>query len=373
MKFLGMCYTGFFKGRLDNLPIKDLDLYLMNYFPLEKQNLENDFSKAKITYSFPKGNVNVLYKILHGIKFTFDFFRLARKYDAFLFVTPAYFHFLTYLFANLFGKKTVTIVADAYYEMTKDPSFDNLWLYAFRRLFFWAYWIQEYVSIKNSSAVFVNSVYLYNKYKKWNENTHYVPNGTDVKSIIAAKPKPYTNTDYILYIGTFSPFRGMDLLINAFKDLKKSYEKPIKLVIMGKRNPKIEAMADDPDVIIADHQPLDKVFSYTKAAKIGVISNYNTLTSQTISSIKGFIYMAALVPQLVTDSGDHAYWTRKYNTGIVVKDNAASIRDGLFKLLTDKRAYQLYKMNCKKYRSLVDYSEVKKPLFSYLKKLDAKG
>ena len=61
--------------------------------------------------------------------------------------------------------------------------------------------------------------------------------------------------------------------------------------------------------------------------------NRNTIFSRTISSIKVFEYIAAEVPQICTDSGEHADWVKKLNVGIVVKDNINDLAAGDIKAI----------------------------------------
>ena len=372
-KILGICYTNNI-SRFDTLPY-DLDIFTLNK-ELDKFPVYKNYSKNKFFYTFKNAKLNLFTKLLHGVNLFFKIIRLvlSEKYDCFIFITPPYFHFLLYPILRFFKKNTVTIVADAYYHITKDKSFDNYLLYVLRRILFPIYFMQEYLSIRFSSAVFTNSFFLYEVHKKWNKNTFYTPNGADVKTIVASDIKKYCKCDYIIYIGSFSPFRGVELLIEAFKLLKISYKKPIKLVLMGNYGEQEKFLRNlaknEKDIIFAGFVPIPEMYSYVKAAKIGVIPNYNTITSQTISSNKGFIYIAAEIPQVVTDSGDHAHWTNKLKTGLITKPIIEDISSNMMKLLTDKRVYNELRKNCINKRQLVDYPTVKIPLINYLNELN---
>ncbi|MBI2564758.1 glycosyltransferase [Candidatus Woesearchaeota archaeon] len=370
MKILGVCYTANI-SRLDVLPV-EMDIFCIKK-KLDGIPLYKHYSKTKFFHTFKNIKLNVFTKLLHGLNVTFNMLKLVKQYDYFIFVTPPYFHFLSNLIITFLGKRSIALVADAYYHITKDKSFDTYWLYALRKVFSPLYLLQEYVAVKYSSAVFTNSFFVYNTHKRWNANTYYTPNGADVKTINKTKSKKYVDTDYIIYIGSFSPFRGLDILIEAFKILKTYYKKPLKLVIIGKYEPYKNSLkkliSEEKDIMLESYVKIPELYSYVKSAKIGIIPNHDTITSRTISSNKGFIYIGAEVPQIVTDSGDHSYWTKKLKTGLVVSPNPEDMAKAMFSLLINTQLYNNLRKNCKLNKHLVDYLEVKKPLINYLKKI----
>lgn len=372
MKILGICYVNNI-SRFDVLP-HQIDIFSINKKIDNKVLFYKNYSNTTFYYTFKNARLNVFTKFIHGLMITARMLSLVKKYDCFIFITPPYFHFLAYFITYIYRRKTINIVADAYYHITKDKNFDNYFLYIIRRILSPIYLLIEYISTKYSSAVFTNSFFLYQIHKKWNKNTKYSSNGADIKTITQSKRINYCKEDYIIYIGSFSPFRGMNLLIEAFKLLKEQYKKPLKLIIMGKygsQEKQIKSLiGNNQDIILPGFFPIPKLYSYVKGAKIGVITNYDTITSRTISSNKGFIYIGADVPQIVTDSGDHSYWTKKLNTGLIVKPSPQAICDGLLKLINNTKLHEKFKNNCKLKKKFVDYDFVKLYLINYMKHLN---
>jgi glycosyltransferase involved in cell wall biosynthesis len=177
-------------------------------------------------------------------------------------------------------------------------------------------------------------------------------------------------------MGGFLKWRGIDLLVKAFETIRKNYD--MKLLLAGgneeelKYYPELKFLKLK-DVVYLGNLPHEEAISYLKGAKIAVLPNRNTIFSRTISSIKVFEYIAAEIPQVCTDSGEHADWVRKLNVGIVVKDTAQDIARGITKLLENKELYNLLKENCKKRKKEIDYRILRKPWVRYLEKLKMVG
>ena len=119
------------------------------------------------------------------------------------------------------------------------------------------------------------------------------------------------------------------------------------------------------DIVFTGFIEHTEAMGYIKGADIAVMPSRNTVSSQTISSIKCFEYVACEVPHIVTDSGEHAYWTKKYDTGLVVKDSAEEISKAISRLMNDKGLYDRLVSNCKKHKKDIDYKKLKKPVIEY--------
>jgi glycosyltransferase involved in cell wall biosynthesis len=53
-----------------------------------------------------------------------------------------------------------------------------------------------------------------------------------------------------------------------------------------------------------------------------------------------FEYIAAEVPQVCTDTGEHACWVKRLDAGIVVKDTPEDIAAWIITLLKNKKLYE---------------------------------
>jgi glycosyltransferase involved in cell wall biosynthesis len=319
--------------------------------------------------------VTVRNRISHGFNFILNLPKFVNEYDTFVFVSPPYFHFLTIPFLRILRKNVVTIAVDCYGEIAKE----KLWQAPrsrkiLRKLLYPLYDLSEHISIKLSNAVFCVSAYLVKKFQGYNRNVYHIPNGADVAMISKIRPKKL-DKDYIFYMGGFLKWRGIDLLVKAFEDVKRKHD--VKLILVGGGFKKelqgypelFELLRKSKDVINTGYLSHKEAISYLKGAKIAVMPNRNTIASRTISSIKVFEYIAAEVPQVCTDSGEHAEWVKTLNVGIVVKDTSDGIAQGILELLENRKLYNSFKDNCKKRKREIDYKVLWRPLTQYFKKL----
>jgi len=280
-----------------------------------------------------------------------------------IFKGPPFFNTLLQRIFWLFGKKTYLIIID---DQEKDIKVygDTFWKH------FYYQWSlrREIKAVKLATKVFVTSDYCYNKLRKYNKNIYHVPNGADVDSILKIKPKKL-NGKVLLYAGGFEPWRGLDLLIDAFKRLKKEH-KDLKLYLIG-GGPHYEEVhayaAGDKDIIFTGYISHDDVIAHYKGADVLVMPSKDCLSSQTISSIKCFEYIASGKPSIVTDSGEHASWIKKFKAGLVVKDSVEGLYHGIGRLLTDKKLYGECVKMAKKHAPEIDYKVLKKPFVEELK------
>jgi glycosyltransferase involved in cell wall biosynthesis len=333
------------------------------------------FSELKISDLFlpPRLAVTTFKdRLAHAFNFVFRLPRFVKKYDTFVFVTPPYFHSPTIPILRILRKRVVTIVVDAYGEIAKEELWQASRSRTFiRKAFYPLYELSEYISAKFSSAIFCVSKYLVNKCRRFNENVYYVPNGADVHMISGIKPKKL-DKDYIFFVGAFLKWRGIDLLLKAFEEVRRKHD--VKLVLVGsgskeelQKYPEISELLKTKDVVSLGYLPHEEALSYLKGAKIAVMPNRNTMLSRTISSMKVFEYAASEVPQVCTDSGEHAEWVKKLNVGIVVKDTSDDIARGLLELLENKKLYNSLKENCKRSKREIDYKVLWRPLTQYFK------
>jgi len=315
-------------------------------------------------------------RVMHAFNFLSRLPHFLTKYDTFVFVSPPYFHLLAFPIFKLTKKRAISIVVDAYSDIAKE----KLWQAPrsrkiLRKLLYPAYALSEYLSIKLSDVVFCVSKYLVNLYKKLNKEIYYIPNGADVAAIEKIEPK-MKDRDYIFYMGGFLQWRGIDLLIKAFENVRKKHD--VKLVLVGGETkelmdsyPGLLELLGSKDVIQTGILPQEEAIAYLKGAKIAVMPSRNTIISRSISSIKVFQYIAAEIPQVCTDSGEHADWVRKLDVGIVVEDTVEGLTRGMLELLENEKLYEKFKENCRKRKLEIDSMLFKKPLIEYFESLSS--
>lgn len=283
---------------------------------------------------------------------------LILKHDAVVFVCPPFFDCLTIPILKLFKKEIYTIQMDAQYEVALNF---NKKMNLLRKAYYSFAGALENYSIKNSTKVFPVSKFLEEKYKKLNKNVFLIPNGADVEYIAKIKPERKFKEYTITCLSGIEHYRGVDLLIDAFKEFKKTGRKA-KLILIGDgpdAHIAKQKARNDSDITFTGYLPYEKALALCKGSDILVMPSRNTLASKTICSAKSFAYIACEVPSVTTNTGDHAYWTEKTKTGLIVEDTPESISQGLAELYDDKNLYKRLKDNCVKNKNQIDYRTLK--------------
>jgi glycosyltransferase involved in cell wall biosynthesis len=284
-------------------------------------------------------------------------------YEVFIFVAPPFFDTITVPILKVFRKKIFIISTDDWVAVASSPSPSFL-----KKIKLQLGRLLEVYAVKGATRVFAVSRHLVNLYKPYNENVFYVPNGADTEKIERIRPRRMFKEPTIAYLGGIETWRGIDLLIDAFRLVRQKIK--AKLLIMGS-GLAFEQMkkyaAQDPDIVFTGQVDHDVGISYLKGSKIAVIPNRRCLASETISSIKCFEYIACEIPSVVTDSGEHAYWTKKYGTGIIVEDSPHGLARGILKLMKSNQLYRKIKENCQKHKADVDFRNTRKKYVEMVK------
>lgn len=322
-------------------------------------------------FLIPKGQeVTTGRRLLHSLKLFWNLPQLVRKYRIFVFISPPYFHFPSLFLLKLMKARVVTIVIDLYAEIALEkfwqaPRHKKI----LRWLMYPANELSERISVNLSDAVFCVSAYSVNKYKNMGKKVRRIYNGADVAFISSATPKIFKK-DTIFYMGGFLKWRGTDLLVSAFKTVRKKHD--VQLVLMGGSEEELrfypelrELLAKSTDVIMVEYGPHENAISYLKGAKIAVMPARDTFMTRVLSSVKVFEHIASEVPQVCTDTGEHAEWVRKLGAGIVVKDTHEEIAKGILTLIEDKKLYEKIKENCGRRKWEIDNNVLKEPLIRY--------
>ncbi len=318
------------------------------------------------------------HRILHGLKFILNLPHIVRQYKVVVFVCPPYFHLLALLLLKPLKITTISIVVDLYGETAvkefwQSPPYKKV----LRKLLYPFYELSERASIKLSDKVFCVSAYSVNKYIGFKKDVHRVLNGADVAEISEIKPVKFEKKT-IFYMGGFLRWRGVDLLVKAYKTVKKKHD--VQLVLMGGSEeelqyyPKLrDLLSKSKDTVLVGYSPHEKAISYLKGARIAVMPARKSFMTRVLSSVKVFEYIAAEVPQVCTDTGEHAEWVKKLGTGIVVSDTSEEIAKGMLTLLEDKNIYKKIKRNCIKRKLEIDNKVLKKNLIRYFEHIKQAG
>jgi len=350
---------------LDLLPVKRADIMTIVTPQLTRPV---DLSHSRVWTTF--GNVkrtNVWHKIAHSLKFYLLLPVLLFRYPFFLFIAPPYFHFLAMPVLWAFRKEVYTIAGDPYSEISKE----QLWQASpgrklLRKILYPAYLSTEYIGIKFNRKVFAVTKYVYNKYLPWTR-VELARNGGPLEKIDKLPVTRATKEPYLFYVGGLVKWRGIDLLLKAFSIVKERYAKPLKLVIVGGTKeefdnyPELKKM-DNKDIVITGWLPPEKAWSYLKGAKIAVMPNRDTILSRAISSAKVFEYISAEIPQVCTDSGDHAELVRMLDVGMVTGEQPRQIAEAILSLLNNPKQYAAFRKNCRERKHKIDRKVLREPI-----------
>jgi glycosyltransferase involved in cell wall biosynthesis len=351
----------------------------VNYIGKNLWWIDLDWLRKFVYYdhiSLTETNFKFFNRLLLTIKLTLLVEKLL-NYKAIIFITPPFFNFfIAFLLNKIFGKRVISVVLDDSPQMILENSACSSFEHILRRyILYHVYSFLEYFTIRNSTAIFCCSKYLCKKYKKWNKNVFYSPNGSQIEYIEKIKKKKAVSEPYIYYYGGFQVWRGIDLLINAFSEVKKVYNYPLKLVLVGGTKkeiyyyPNLRPLLRKKDVVYLGHLPRSETIAFLKGAKIAVLPNRDTPMSHAISSVKSFDYIAAEIPQVCTNTGDHAEWVKKTNAGIVVEPTVDGIKKGILELLINRKKYKSIRRNCRKNKNKIECHYLKKSFIRYICRL----
>jgi glycosyltransferase involved in cell wall biosynthesis len=280
--------------------------------------------------------------------------------DLVIFMTPTFFTTITIPFLKLFRKKV--------YIVCIDPQLVLLNTYRKKRSpLVWIYWKfsrgLEIMSVRMADAVFVVSNYLKKDYDRLNKNVFLTTNGADTEAITKIPPRRISKDFTIVYLGSLDPWRGVDILIDAFKRLEKS---DTKLLIIGggPEESRLREMAKgNKNIVFMGYQEHDIAVSYAKGADLTVIPFRNDPILSSTLSMKPFEAIACGVPIIITNTGEHADLVRSLKAGIVVEPNSIDISKAVDKIIMNKKLHSELKLNVKKASTLVDFRKTRKIYF----------
>lgn len=334
------------------------------------ENVHVIFTLPKL--SGPKfGNPALLSWLDHSIHFLYIFAMLPWLlifYNTFIFICPPFFDTVTASIMRLFKMKVVIVVTDAWVEQAKSSlEMAGKKMTSLTRFKLGVGRVFEIFAAKSADEIFVVSKFLFDLNRGWSDKVFFIPNGADVGNIEQLPQKRMFDRPTIVYLGGFEQWRGVDLLVDAYKLVRDKTRAKLLLIGGGPDLERVKKYAGDyPDIKFTGYLKHDEAISYVKGADVAVMPARDCLAARTVSSIKCFEYIACETPAIVTDSGEHAYWTKKYSTGIVVKDTPEDIADGISKLLNNKNLYEATKENCRNHKWDVDFKRTRK---IYVKKL----
>lgn len=141
----------------------------------------------------------------------------------------------------------------------------------------------------------------------------------------------------VLYTGTFEAYQGLDLLVDAFKDVI-AVQPDAHLLMVGGRPDQVDAMRErvrelgiEESVSFSGSVPSNEIPSYLKSADVIA----SPRSSGTNTPLKLYGYMRSGVPLVATDRYTHTQ-TLDANVAHLVPATPRGMADGILALLNDR-------------------------------------
>ena len=208
------------------------------------------------------------------------------------------------------------------------------------------------IAVKNSEIVLTVGDSL-NKYvsKFRKKPTYTIQNGINLESFFkmskekARKILKLPKGKIIIYVGEISKFKGADLLIDAFKKVKREF--PDSYLLLSGKILDVD-IKQDKSIIYEKYPKREEVVIALNAADIAVIPNKKNIFSEYCFPYKLLEYMAINLPIVATNLGDVALLLKNYKGSLCFPDNTDDLSE---KISTKLRAGEK-----------VDYSKIVKKL-----------
>lgn len=270
--------------------------------PDYKKQENKSIKKSGITYCIRPYSILSHFRFIKTLK---DLIR-KNKYDILVGTTDPLIGILGYFYSKKFNIKYIYDMQDdySYYDTYKIPFIKYL----------------DRIAIKNSDIVFTVSDSLNKHIKKFRKKqTYTIQNGIDLKSFKKMSKEKARQTlrlpkgKIIIYIGEISKLKGVDILIDAFKELKKS-NPDTYLLLSGKILGNINIKQDS--IIYEGYPKREDIFTALNAADVAVLPNRDNVFSKYCFPYKLAEYMAAGLPIVSTRCGDASIILSKFKNSL---------------------------------------------------------
>lgn len=164
----------------------------------------------------------------------------------------------------------------------------------------------------------------------------------------------------LLYQGGFSPYRGLELIIQSMEKLPKNY----KLVLIGSGVLKdeleelVRTLNLSEKVFFHDQVPSDELIYYTRQAHIGLVM-YEKVSKNNYYSTpnKIFEYIQAGIPAVSSNHPGKSVIIDEYKTGVLAEETVDGIVKGINEVVNNYRYYQQNCLNAQKVLTWEDESK----------------
>ena len=201
-------------------------------------------------------------------------------------------------------------------------------------------------AVKNADVVLTVSESLRRYISKFRKkNTYVIQNGIDLglfKEIDKKTARKKLNLPLkgkiIIYTGEISKDKGVDSLIEAFKEVKKIIPN-IFLLLSGKVKGNINVNQNA--VIYEKYSKREEVITALNAADIAIIPNTRSIFSKYCFPYKLFEYMAVGLPIVATNIGDVALFLKNFEGSLCKPNDVEDLKSKIIiQLKKDKVDYK---------------------------------
>lgn len=196
-------------------------------------------------------------------------------------------------------------------------------------------------AVKDSDIVLTVSESLNRHIKSFRKKpTYTIQNGIDLKAFKrigkkgARKILKLPKGKIIICVGEISIFKGVDTLIEAFKEVKKAVPDSY-LLLSGKILDNIDVKQDS--IIYEEYPKRDDVITALNAADVAVLPNKKNFFSEYCFPYKLAEYMAAGLPIVATDMGDVSIILSKYENSLCIPGDKEDMADKIIKTLKSRK------------------------------------
>lgn len=181
---------------------------------------------------------------------------------------------------------------------------------------------------------------------------------------------PFNENDTILlYQGGFSPYRGLELIIDAMAKLPETY----KLVMIGSGILKDELVTRTVSLGLSDriffHDQVssEDLIHYTLKADIGLVM-YEKVSKNNYYSTpnKIFEYLQAGVPAVSSNHPGKSVIIDEYKTGVLAEETPEGIVNGILEIMNQ---YAYFQQNCLRAREVLTWEAESKKLIQMYENL----
>jgi glycosyltransferase involved in cell wall biosynthesis len=148
-----------------------------------------------------------------------------------------------------------------------------------------------------------------------------------------------------IYVGGVSQRYGTDIMLQALEDVNRDCGLELQMVCREGENTCLYDGYKQVSWLKVIHESSDNLQRYYKESGFGIVPIRKDKYNDFSFPIKLFEYISYGLPVIVTDCNEMASFVKKYNIGLVVKDDKDSLASAVRKMLCSREKYLIYKEN----------------------------